>query len=162
MLCTGHMATRERFSARLWINSHHDLEFYPNAITLSPDVAAAETVAGRDPSRPYSVKDSFARLDLAPEGLELLFEAEWIAVRPASQDHRSNHPDDRKAAQNRQPEPVVAAQDWLASRPGSGVCHCCRPGPGDRVNHHGGYCTLPPCGPPADGVSAIHARGQAA
>jgi hypothetical protein len=58
------------FTARLWISARHALTFYPNAITLSPDVTAPETQAGQDPSRPYAVKDSFARLDLTPEGLE--------------------------------------------------------------------------------------------
>jgi hypothetical protein len=67
------------FSARLWVSAGHDLEFYPNAITLRPDVTAPEAVAAREPPGRYSVKDSFARLDLAGEGLTLLFEAEWIA-----------------------------------------------------------------------------------
>jgi len=68
------------FGARAWISPRHDLEFYPNAITLHPDATAAETQAGLSLSRRYAVKDSFARLDLAPAGLELLFEAEWIAA----------------------------------------------------------------------------------
>ena len=70
------------FSARLWISARHDLQFYPNAISLRPDVTAAEAVAGRELPRRYAVKDSFARLDLAAEGLTVLFEAEWIAYRP--------------------------------------------------------------------------------
>ena len=36
----------------------------------------------REPSKRYAVKDGFARLDLAAEGLTLLFEAEWIACSP--------------------------------------------------------------------------------
>jgi hypothetical protein len=32
------------------------------------------------PSRPYSIKDSFARLDLAPHGLTPLFDATWVAM----------------------------------------------------------------------------------
>ena len=71
------------FSARLWISAHHDLEFYPNVITLRPEVTAAETALARDRSGRYAVKDSFARLDLAAEGLTMLFEAEWIARAPA-------------------------------------------------------------------------------
>ena len=67
------------FSARLWISARHDLEFYPNAVSLCPDVTAREAVAARALSGRYAVKDSFARLDLAAEGLRLLFEAEWIA-----------------------------------------------------------------------------------
>ena len=70
------------FSARLWISTRHDLEFYPNAISLCPDVTAAEAVAAREPHRRYAVKDSFARLDLAAEGLTLVSEAEWIACSP--------------------------------------------------------------------------------
>ncbi len=70
------------FSERLWVSSGHDLEFYPNAITLRPDVTAPEAVAARDQPGRYSVKDSFARLDLAAEGQTLLFEAEWIACSP--------------------------------------------------------------------------------
>lgn len=71
------------FTARLWISARHALTFYPNAITLSPDVTAPETQAGQDPSGPYAVKDSFARLDLTSEGLEPVFDAEWIARLPA-------------------------------------------------------------------------------
>jgi len=71
------------FSARLWISGHHDLEFYPNVITLRPEVTAAETALARDRSVRYAVKDSFARLDLAGEGLTMLFEADWIARAPA-------------------------------------------------------------------------------
>jgi len=51
---------------------------------LRPDVAAAEAVAARELPGRYAVKDSFARLDLAAEGLTLLFEAEWIACRPGA------------------------------------------------------------------------------
>lgn len=71
------------FSARLWTCAQHDLEFYPNVITLRPEVTAAETAPARDLPGRYAVKDSFARLDLAPDGLTMLFEAEWIARAPA-------------------------------------------------------------------------------
>ena len=82
-VCRSH-GYRGAFSARLWTSAHHDLEFYPNAISLRPDVTAAEAVAARELSRRYAVKDSFGRLDLAAEGLTLLFEAEWIACRPGA------------------------------------------------------------------------------
>jgi hypothetical protein len=64
------------FTGRVWISAHHALPFYPNAITLSPDVTTPETRVGQH--RPYAVKDSFARLDLAPEGLQPVFDAAWI------------------------------------------------------------------------------------
>jgi hypothetical protein len=84
-VCRSHGYPGE-FTGRLWISAGHALPFYPNAITLSPDVTAAEATAGQDPSRPFAIKDSFARLDLAPEGLTPLFDAEWIALRPAPGD----------------------------------------------------------------------------
>ena len=81
-VCRSHGFPGE-FTGRLWVSAGHTLPFYPNAITLSPDVAAAEAIDGRgpwDPSRPYSIKDSFARLDLAPCGLTPIFDATWIAM----------------------------------------------------------------------------------
>jgi hypothetical protein len=78
-VCRSHGYPGE-FTGRLWISARHALPFYPNAITLSPDVTAAEATAGQDPSRPFAIKDSFARLDLAPHGLTSLFDATWIAV----------------------------------------------------------------------------------
>jgi hypothetical protein len=55
-----------QFSTRLWISARHDLEFYPNAITLRPDVTASEITPARDQSRSYAVKDSFARTAVPP------------------------------------------------------------------------------------------------
>ena len=81
-VCRSHGYPGE-FTGRLWVSAGHALPFYPNAITLSPDVPAAEATAGQDPSRPFAIKDSFARLDLAPGGLTPLFSAEWIALLPA-------------------------------------------------------------------------------
>jgi hypothetical protein len=78
-VCGSHGYPGE-FADRLWTSAGHALPFYPNAITLSPDVTAAEVTAGQDPSRPYSVKDSFARLDLAASGLTPLFDASWIVL----------------------------------------------------------------------------------
>ena len=69
-----------QFTGRLWTSVRHALPFYPNAITLSPDATAAEVTAAQDPSRPFAIKDSFARLDLAPHGLTPLFDATWIAM----------------------------------------------------------------------------------
>jgi hypothetical protein len=51
---------------------------YPNAITLRPEVTAPEALAAADPSGPFAVKDSFARLDLGAAGFGLLGEASWI------------------------------------------------------------------------------------
>ena len=69
-----------QFTGRLWTSVRHALPFYPNVISLSPDATAAEVTNGQNPSRPFAIKDSFARLDLAPHGLTPLFDATWIAV----------------------------------------------------------------------------------
>ena len=66
------------FSSRLWSSTRHRLRFYPNAITLRPEVTAPEVLAAAAPCQPFAVKDSFARLDLAPAGFRLLAEASWI------------------------------------------------------------------------------------
>jgi hypothetical protein len=67
------------FSSRLWTSTAHRLRLYPHAITLHPETAAPEVLAVAATARPFAVKDSFARLDLAPAGFRLLTEASWIA-----------------------------------------------------------------------------------
>ena len=83
-VCRSH-GYQGTFSPRLWTSMRHRLRFYPNAITLRPEVTAPEALAGAGTSQPLAVKDSFARLDLAPAGFRLLAEASWIArdYRPA-------------------------------------------------------------------------------
>ena len=53
------------FSPRLWTSARHALEFYPNAITLCPDVTAAEAVAAWELPGRYAVKDSLTWLPRA-------------------------------------------------------------------------------------------------
>ena len=42
-VCRSHGYPGE-FTGRLWISARHALPFYPNAITLSPDVTAVEAI----------------------------------------------------------------------------------------------------------------------
>jgi len=56
-VCRSHGYPGE-FTARTWISTRHDLPFYPNAITLSPEATAVDTQATRAPGRAYAVKDS--------------------------------------------------------------------------------------------------------
>jgi hypothetical protein len=71
----------------LWLTHGEPLRFYPNAVTLTPDGASAQTERLRDlvaaglPAG-WSIKDSYASLDLAPLGFEQLFEAQWIGRLP--------------------------------------------------------------------------------
>jgi len=73
----GHPGT---FGSRVWASPGHRLRFYPNVVTLDPAATEAEAVAAAPPSGPFAVKDSFARLDLAPAGFRLLAEASWIGA----------------------------------------------------------------------------------
>ena len=65
----------------LWVNRSPSPPYYSNAVTLEPSGIAAQltlvrSMLGSALPRPWSVKDSFKRLDLAPLGFEVLFEAE--------------------------------------------------------------------------------------
>ncbi|MEU2393238.1 hypothetical protein [Streptomyces sp. NPDC007369] len=71
------------FTEDAWTSARRTPPYYPDAVTLARDVPAAALVAALDTDSPgCSVKDSFAVLDLAPAGFEVLFEAQWIH-RPA-------------------------------------------------------------------------------
>jgi hypothetical protein len=69
------------FYDSIWINQHHVPPFYPNAITLTPGGAAEQLALIRELAAErssFSVKDSFAALDLRPLGFDVLFEATWL------------------------------------------------------------------------------------
>jgi hypothetical protein len=74
-----------RFLPHLWVNAEEVPRFYPNAVSLgdgeserAEQASAIELlVASNLPGR-WTVKDSFARLDLSRLGFEVLFEASWI------------------------------------------------------------------------------------
>lgn len=72
------------FTDRAWSSPRRTPLYYPDAVTLTRDTDTAALLAGIDTGVPgASVKDSFAVLDLAPAGFEVLFGAQWIH-RPAS------------------------------------------------------------------------------
>ncbi|MFB0632976.1 hypothetical protein [Streptomyces sp. AB3(2024)] len=71
------------FRGSVWSSVRRTPPLYPDAVSLTPQASAADVVDGIDTGSPgCSVKDSFASLDLAPAGFEVLFEARWIH-RPA-------------------------------------------------------------------------------
>ncbi|MGW1775254.1 hypothetical protein [Streptomyces sp. NPDC002104] len=71
------------FTAEAWSSPRRTPLYYPDAVTLTRDTDTAALLAGIDTAAPSaSVKDSFAVLDLAPAGFEILFGAQWIH-RPA-------------------------------------------------------------------------------
>ena len=79
-VCRAHGLPGE-FLAGLWLNRHPVPRFYSNAVTLSPKDPAGQrawvehllTRRAR-----FSVKDSFAALDLSGLGFDVLFEATWL------------------------------------------------------------------------------------
>ncbi|RSD22124.1 hypothetical protein [Amycolatopsis eburnea] len=69
-----------QFRPRAWTSATRTPEYYPDAVTLSPDATAADVLPFIDGSAGCSVKDSFATLDLP--GFSVLFEATWLACGP--------------------------------------------------------------------------------
>ncbi|MHA7632518.1 hypothetical protein [Corallococcus sp. M7] len=69
-----------RFEDGLWLNPAPVPAFYPNAVTLTEDrtEAALHALSRLELPGRWGVKDSFATLDLAAHGFDLLFEARWI------------------------------------------------------------------------------------
>ena len=66
----------------LWLSRGDTPPYYSKAMTLVPSPIGPQLAALRDLRSvlhgPWSVKDSFAALDLAPLGFEPLFDAEWV------------------------------------------------------------------------------------
>ncbi|MFD5121108.1 hypothetical protein [Streptomyces sp. NPDC058385] len=72
------------FGAQAWAAPARTPLYYPDAVTLVPSADPGALVGRIDTVAPgASVKDSFADLDLAEAGFEVLFEAQWIH-RPAT------------------------------------------------------------------------------
>src|SRR5437763_16782921 len=70
------------WSASAWTVGRRSPEGYPDAVTLSTSARPAGVLNGIHTGSGCSIKDSFAGLDLAPQGFRVLFEAPWIH-RPA-------------------------------------------------------------------------------
>ncbi len=68
----------------LWWHPSAVPRYYPNAVTLddSEDGAGRLGALFASEDGPWSAKDSFAALDLAPLGCRALFEAQWLWLEP--------------------------------------------------------------------------------
>jgi G:T/U-mismatch repair DNA glycosylase len=75
--CSAQGGVRGHFTDTYWYASRRTAEFYPDAVTLHPHVDVDEVLARVDLSAGASVKDSFATLDLAPHGFEVLLAGHW-------------------------------------------------------------------------------------
>jgi hypothetical protein len=80
-----------RFRADSWFSPVRTPPFYPDAVTLVPEINIEQVLSGSDTGEGCSVKDSFAGLDLAPAGFRPLFRAEWLAREPAGAPVSSAH-----------------------------------------------------------------------
>ena len=81
LVCRAHGIVT-RFDPDAWLALGRTPMFYPDAVTLMP--APGDLLARIDATPGYSVKDSFAALDLSGYGFEVLFEAEWVHRPPAA------------------------------------------------------------------------------
>ncbi len=96
-VCRAHGVPGEFFPA-VWLNRNPVPRFYSNLVALSgpgDQSAVIEHVRGLMAlplPAVWSVKDSFADLDLAPLGFDVLFEALWIACEPRSRTSGSASP----------------------------------------------------------------------
>lgn len=81
VVCRSH-GLPTRFTSQLWVSLHRSPPYYPDAVTLDATVRPGDVLRSVDDSPGCSVKDSFAALDLAPAGFQMLFEAEWIHREP--------------------------------------------------------------------------------
>jgi hypothetical protein len=85
-VCAAHGRPGER-DAIAWRNPRPVPAFYPNLVTLEPDIAgvldAVRDLDGRGLPAGWGVKDSFRALSLDRLGFGVLFDAEWIAHPPA-------------------------------------------------------------------------------
>src|SRR5262249_18662975 len=85
-LCRAH-GCRTVFAAGFWLNRDPAPRFYPNVVSIGRDGSAAllhriRALSEAGLPAPWSVKDSFCALELGPLGFEILFEAEWLGLRP--------------------------------------------------------------------------------
>ncbi|MCA9298445.1 MAG: hypothetical protein KDA28_05225, partial [Phycisphaerales bacterium] len=70
------------FHDTAWVHPGEVPPFHSNIIMRRHDeIAAAAHIASVRRLGPWSIKDSFGRLDLGPAGFDVLFEANWIGAR---------------------------------------------------------------------------------
>ena len=70
--------------AEAWTAATRTPPFYPDAVTLSPDVEEYALLARVDDSDGCSVKDSWSRLDLSLEDFARLVVGEWVWLDPST------------------------------------------------------------------------------
>ena len=78
ILCRTH-GVAGRFDPDAWVAPHRTPPYYPDAVTLDPAAISEHILARIEAVTPgCSIKDSFANLNLASFGFEIVHEAEWM------------------------------------------------------------------------------------
>ena len=72
-----------RFEDDAWCSAERTPPLYPDAVTLVPGADTRSILARIDAGAGCSIKDSFGDLDLAGDGFEMLFRAEWLQLEAA-------------------------------------------------------------------------------
>jgi len=82
-VCAAHGASGE-FHEAFWLHRRGTPRHYPDLVTLSDEPVVQHDAVAALIETPrlggWSVKDSFASLDLGPLGFSMLFDAEWIGL----------------------------------------------------------------------------------
>ncbi len=78
-VCRSHGA-RTQFRDDAWTTPTRSPTYYPDAVTLVPDLSVPDLLSRIDVSPGCSIKDSFASLDLTRHGFRVLFDAAWIVL----------------------------------------------------------------------------------
>jgi hypothetical protein len=93
-----------RFDDDAWVSARRTPPMYPDAVTLTDDVASEALLARIDRTAGCSVKDSFSTLDLSAAGFGVLFDAQWFwrpaGLSPSNEElrwERVGRPDDLRA-----------------------------------------------------------------
>ena len=81
------------FAHDAWTSPTRTPPLFPDAVTLIPSPLVPDLLSRIDASSGCTIKDSFASLDLAPEGFSVLLHAQWITS-PALPDQAWNVPPD--------------------------------------------------------------------
>ncbi len=76
-VCASHGSPGE-FHPTLWLARHGAPRYYPNAITLTPQIDRTEIPR----TGGWAIKDSYQSLNLQDLGFAPLFDAAWIAMPP--------------------------------------------------------------------------------
>jgi len=82
-VCRAHGAGGA-FNDKYWESGPSPPRFYPDLVTLVPDVRADQLTEAAALARPvWHVKDSFALLDLSLLGARVIIEAQWQLSAPS-------------------------------------------------------------------------------